>query len=213
MTNTIDHITIGAADLDQGAAFVQAAFGVTIPRGGKHPDMATHNCVMRTGPGQFIEVIAIDPEAPHPQHPRWFGLDLATRRERLRHQPAPIGWVVSTSDLAAVRAASPVDLGPVRSMSRGALSWQLTVPDSGLSAFDGLIPSFIQWDGDQHPSQGMQPSGLQLEKIILRHPDANGLSRCLAALSTADLAEVEADTTASLAFVVRLPDGRLCKVD
>jgi len=212
MQNVIDHVTIGAASLDQGVAFLRAGFGVEIPRGGKHPDMGTYNCVARTVPGEFLEVIAIDPDAPPPAGPRWFGLDVQARRDQLARQPAPVGWVVRTSDIRAVQAASPVELGPARSMSRGVLSWQLTVPRSGLSALDGLVPSFIQWDGEPHPSYNMAPSGLQLEMVILRHPRPDDVLRCLVALSIERLARVESSDAPSLAFIFRLPDGRTCQV-
>ena len=39
--------------------------------------------------------------------------------------------MVNTDDLGAVIAASPVDLGEVIELSRGDLSWRLTVPRDG----------------------------------------------------------------------------------
>jgi hypothetical protein len=64
MRNEIDHVTVGAADLESGAADMRRLLGIDMPAGGKHADMATHNRLMRTTDGEFLELLAIDPEAP-----------------------------------------------------------------------------------------------------------------------------------------------------
>ena len=66
MHNKIDHFAIGTQSLDEGVAALQETLGVTVPRGGKHDAMSTHNCVMQSGNESFLELIAIDPEAPEP---------------------------------------------------------------------------------------------------------------------------------------------------
>jgi hypothetical protein len=207
MLNEIDHVTVGAADLERGADHMRRLLGIDMPMGGKHADMSTHNRVMRTTDGEFLEMIAIDPEAPAPGRPRWFGLDLPARRARLAQGPAPVGWVIRTDDLDGVVAKSPVDLGPVKAMSRGTRSWRLTVPDDGVGALGGIVPGFIQWDGPPHPSAGMQPSGLVLEAVIVRHPDPAAVAEFLAAVGIAPLAAVEEAAVPGLAFVLRRPDG------
>ena len=92
----IDHVTVGAADLEAGARFVRSKLNVDIPNGGKHPHMSTHNKVARVGDGVFLEIIAIDPGAPPPPRPRWFWLDEPAQTARLAGSPGPIGWVVRT---------------------------------------------------------------------------------------------------------------------
>ena len=64
----LDHVTLGASSLDAGAAALREALGIDIPPGGKHPDMSTHNRVVNVGDARFLELIAIDPDAPAVPH-------------------------------------------------------------------------------------------------------------------------------------------------
>ncbi len=100
----LDHVTIGARSLEEGAAYIRDVLGVDIPAGGKHPDMGTHNRLMRVGDGVFLELLAIDGYAPPPPQRRWFGLDDPDQAALLTQRPRPIGWVVGTADLERVAA-------------------------------------------------------------------------------------------------------------
>jgi hypothetical protein len=206
--NQIDHVTLGASNLAQGINFVRGTLGIEMPRGGKHPEMGTHNCVMRTVEGQFIELLSIDPDAPAPSRKRWFGLDGVGLRRRISHQPAPVGWVIRTGDLDAVVARSSVDLDPVGEMSRGSLSWRLTVPVEGVTAFDGLAPHFIEWKGSVHPSAGMASSGIRLEQIVLTHPRAQALEEFFKTMEISHLARIEPGGMPSMKLIFRLADGQ-----
>ena len=208
MDMALDHVTIGARSLDEGAAYIREVLGVDIPAGGKHPDMGTHNRLMRVGDGVFLELLAIDGDAPRPPRPRWFAMDDPGRAERLAQQPHPVGWVVSTGNLDRVQAECPVDLGRSLPMSRGSRTWRLTVPDDGWMPFGGLVPAVIQWSEGPHPSGGMTFVGPTLDRIILRHPEANRLRDVLERLGVAHLASIEQDDKGpSMAFVFKLPDG------
>ncbi|MEM6496274.1 MAG: VOC family protein, partial [Pseudomonadota bacterium] len=99
MKNVIDHVAIGAANLEQGIAALQKQFGVEVPKGGKHEAMSTHNCVTKVGDGHFLEIIAIDPDAPDPGRTRWFTLDDPGTQARVSERPCPLCWVVGTDDL------------------------------------------------------------------------------------------------------------------
>lgn len=206
MTNRIDHVTIGAADLDQGRTALEAALGVTIPLGGKHDQMSTHNRVAQAGEQRFLEIIAVDPAAPEPGRTRWFSLDEPETRQRLAERPRALCWVVATEDLDGLVAKSPIPLGEVLHLSRGERSWRLTVPQDGSLPEAGLIPAFIEWSPGPHPSQGMQDLGLRLERVILTHPDPCGLSKTLAGLDIDHLAEVRQGPR-GLSFALRAPDG------
>jgi hypothetical protein len=46
MRTRIDHLVIGASSLDQGVAYVEAVLGATMPFGGVHLQMGTHNHLM-----------------------------------------------------------------------------------------------------------------------------------------------------------------------
>jgi hypothetical protein len=167
----LDHIVIGAASLAEGVAFVRERLGVEIPQGGKHPLMSTHNHLMRLGENAFLEVISIDPEAPPPTRPRWFNLDDPAMRERLAEGPRLITWVVRCPDVIAAAQISAYPLGAVTPVSRGELSWRLTIPEDGSIPGDGLLPHVIQWDGGARPWERMADRGCSLETFVVTHPD------------------------------------------
>ncbi|MFK8084013.1 MAG: VOC family protein [Granulosicoccus sp.] len=207
MNNKIDHFAIGANNLDQGITSMETQLGVTIPRGGKHDTMNTHNCVMQSGNESFLELIAIDPDAPaDPGRPRWFTLDDPITQERLSERPRALCWVVGTDDLDRVIAASPVDLGEIVHFKRGDRSWRLTVPKDGSLPMSGLLPAFIEWSPGPHPSTVQQDLGVRLDRVQLSHPDPDTLAAILRTLHVDHLAQVSAGEM-SLSFVLTTQKG------
>ncbi|MEE4111237.1 MAG: VOC family protein, partial [Desulfobacteraceae bacterium] len=83
----LDHLVVAAHTLDQGSAYVQEVLGVPVTGGGKHAAVGTHNRVLKLGPGQYLEVIAIDPDGRQPKFPRWFNLDDPGFQARLKIRP------------------------------------------------------------------------------------------------------------------------------
>ena len=208
MHNKIDHFAIGSSDLEQGVAALRDVLGVTVPRGGKHAAMSTHNCVMQAGGESFLEIISIDPEAPPPGRARWFTLDDPGTQKRLAERPRALCWVVGTDDLDVVVASSPVDLGEIVPFSRGERTWRLTVPKDGSLPEAGLIPAFIEWSPGTHPSTGMQDRGVALKRVRLTHPDPKRLLDVMRALRVDHLAEV-AEGSRALSFVLESPAGEV----
>ena len=208
MHNKIDHFAIGAANLEQGVAALRDVLGVTVPRGGKHAAMSTHNCVMQADGESFLEIISIDPEAPPPDRARWFTLDDPGTQKRLAERPRALCWVVGTDDLDAIVASSPVDLGEVVPFSRGERTWRLTVPKDGSLPEAGLIPAFIEWSPGAHPSTGMQDRGVALKRVRLTHPDPQWLLDVLRALRVDHLAQVS-EGPRTLSFTLESPAGEV----
>jgi len=207
MNNKIDHFAIGTDNLERGTADMEAKLGVVVPRGGKHKAMSTHNCVMQTGNESFFELIAIDPDAPaDPGRIRWFTLDDPATKNRLSERARALCWVVGTDDLDSVVAASPVDLGEIVSLSRGDLSWRLTVPKDGSLPMDGLLPAFIEWSAGPHPSTAQQDLGVRLEKVNLSHPNPTELNVILKTLQVDHLATVMKGDM-GLSFELSTPKG------
>lgn len=165
----LDHIIIGAASLAQGVRFIQERLGVAIPPGGKHPDMGTHNHLMRLGEHAFLEVISIDPDAPPPGRPRWFELDRPAMQARLAERPRLVSWVIRSPDVVATTQASAFAVGEVTALRRDALSWRLTVPEDGSIPGEGVMPHVIEWDGGARPWEKMADGGCQLEALIITH--------------------------------------------
>ena len=132
--------------------------------GGKHPTMGTHNRLLRIGEREFLEVIAIDPDAAAPPRPRWFDLDAPAMRARLAQGPALIHWVERRADLeAALRDYSePVE---ILALSRGAYRWRIGVPRDGRLPAGGALPTLIQWEGEMHPADALPDSGCRLARF------------------------------------------------
>lgn len=204
--NRIDHFTLGTADLVAGQTALADTLGVTLPIGSKHDAMSTHNCVCQAGNESFLELIAIDPEAPDPGRVRWFTLDDPTTRQRITDRPRALCWVVNTPNLDAVVAASPVDLGEIVHFQRGDRTWRLTVPQDGSLPEGGLLPAFIEWSPGPHPSTGQQDLRVRLRSITLTHPDPAWLTSVLQALGVDHLAAVS-EGDRHLAFEVDTPAG------
>lgn len=60
--------------------------------------------------------------------------------------------------------------------ARGNLHWRITIPDSGLSACDGLAPLLIDWGIGPHPAEQMPDHGLRLDMLSMTHPAPSRLS-------------------------------------
>ena len=116
--NQLDHIVIAADSLHQGAEYLQAKLGVEVPKGGVHQTMGTHNLVMQLANDAYLEVIAIDPAAKAPRHPRWFGLDQACMRASLKRRPRLVTWVMNTADIGQLTAGAGFDIGTPTALSR-----------------------------------------------------------------------------------------------
>ena len=166
-----DHLVIASRRLEEGVEWVESRLGVPMGAGGKHDTMGTHNRLLSLGPGRFLEVMSIDPDAPPPLQPRWFALDSPEMHERLSHGPALIHWVARTDDIEAAIAATPAGNPEILAISRGDYRWKIGVPASGSLAQDGIAPSIIQWFS-RHPAEVLPDAGCRLESLVLRHPDA-----------------------------------------
>lgn len=169
---TFDHFAIAAATLEAGCAHVATRLDHEMGPGGEHALMSTHNRLSGLGAGEYFEVIAIDPDAPKPDRPRWFDLDR-------RSGPPRIGnWIARTNNLDAMLADFP-EAGQPLSFQRGAFRWRMAVPDDGILPFDGCFPALIQWDS---PAPSFPDSGLRLTDLALIHPRGADLSTILGRL-------------------------------
>jgi len=202
----LDHITIAACTLDEGAAYVRRVLGVDVPFGGAHPLMATHNRLMQIGDGAFLEIIAPDPAAK-PQRPRWFGLDDPAMQARLAQSPQFITWVVRVPDLVAALRDVDASVGEAVRVTRGDLSWLLSIPPDGSMPYDGAHPSLIQWPAGPHPSEHMVDLGCRLERFRIEHPDAVRLAAALDAILDDDRIVIAPGDTVRFRATIRTPAG------
>jgi hypothetical protein len=208
MQPVLDHLVVGALDLDDGVAYVQHTLGVAPSGGGRHVRMGTHNRVLGLGESCNLEVLAVDPEGRAPGRPRWFELDTEEMQALLAEGPRLITWVARAGDIMALYARSAVDLGVVLPMERGALSWRITVPPDGRLNGGGLIPPVIQWDDEPHPAFRMTPSGCTLVGLEGFHPDPARIQAGLRSLGLEEALTVqEGPAPPRLRATIETPDG------
>lgn len=169
----LDHIAVLGETLEQASAHAEAALGVPLGPGGRHARYGTWNRLLGLAEGLYLEAIAIDPEAPAPPDPRWFGMDAF-------HGPARLDkWICRVADIDAAIAALP-GAGRRVDLSRDALRWSMAVPEDGMLPFDGMFPALIQWHVPVPPGASLPPSGLRLERLTVAHPEAGALAALLA---------------------------------
>lgn len=219
MSARIDHLVVLADSLEQGAAWCQTALGVAPEPGGRHPLFGTHNRLLAIGTPTFelayLEIIAVDPQAPPLARTRWFDMDDERLLAEVRTQgPRLIHWVARVPDLAlavATLAAQGIERGePLqasRMTDRGPLEWQIAVRPDGQRLFDGCLPTLIEW-GAVHPAAAMPESGVRLQGLCLQHPQARRLHEALASVGLADVPTEEA-AVARVQAELLTPRGRI----
>jgi hypothetical protein len=204
MRTVLDHLVVACADLEQGSAWLREKLGTEPEPGGKHAAMGTHNRLLRLGERQYLELIAIDPDAEPPAHPRWFGLDEPSIRERASRAPFLLTWVAATDDLDEAVTRVP-QLGAVREMSRGPWRWRIAVPEDGRLPFDGVMATLIQWSGP-HPAGSLPDRGCELASLSPAHAAAGEIAVLLQVLEFEGWDVVEAGPR-RLEAQVRTPSG------
>lgn len=164
MTTEVDHLIVAADSLEAGAAWCEATLGVVPQPGGRHALMGTHNRLVNLSspafPRCYLEIIAIDPDAPPPGRSRWFGLD-----RRPPGPPALIHVVARSTTLDQHRRelnAEQIDPGVPVAASRGDLRWQILLRPDGSTL--PALPTLIQWHGP-HPAERLPDQGLQLQAV------------------------------------------------
>ena len=179
VTAHLDHLVIAATDLASGRAWLEDLTGLKMQPGGEHAYFGTHNALLGLGVS-YLEVIAVNPAAPAPAYPRWFGLDEGEMQQRLLTGPALVHWVVTVPDLQSALSISPEDHGEALALSRGNNRWQLSVPRTGPLPMDGALPSLIEWESVS-PAINLRGAAV-LERLTLTTPDPARLSAALEAL-------------------------------
>lgn len=71
----MDHTAPISPSLEIGVEYVLQTPGVSSQATGEHPRFGTYNYLLKLGEKFYLEVIAINSNAPQPNRPRWFELD------------------------------------------------------------------------------------------------------------------------------------------
>jgi len=208
--STIDHIVIGAANLEKATKKVEGLLKTKFSTSGKHSLMATHNCLARLQNSAYMEIIAIDPSASFPksrlQEKRWFSLDSAKTQKRLLKGPQPLCWVVAVNNIEQSASNCGYSPGRITEMSRDDFRWKLTVPDSGELSEGGVLPVLIEWPKGKNPADVMPESDLVLKQIALFHPSPNYIELILSAMDIAGPITIKFGEPA-IQFTFKTPNG------
>jgi len=193
----LDHIAVSATALDQ-ASIVEATLGVPLQHGGQHREMATHNRLLGLG-DDYLEVIAPDPDAAPVSHPRWFDLDHFAGPPRLTT------WICRVDDLSACLRLWP-QAGRIMDFARGALRWQMAVPDTGKLPYDGAFPALIAWQS-AHPAAQLKSQGCRLVSLEVRHPLADEMRALLSPYLADERIVFVSHPVKDLRAQIETPDG------
>lgn len=203
MTATLDHLVIAARTLDEGRAWLEGRLGISLHPGGEHPRFGTHNALLSLGPDAYLEVIAVNPQAPVPARARWFSLDTPQTRERLEDGPRLIHWVAR---VVALDAHTPAPFGEALALSRGEHRWTLTVPADGSLPGGGVRPSLIEWHTPPPPTR-LPDVGVRLSTLTLGTPQPDALRRVLNGLRFTGEVEVREAPQPGLSALLDTPHG------
>lgn len=164
-----DHMTIVAPTLAEGIGYVQGVLGIELMNGSVHRDMGTHNRRVRLGADCYLEIIAVDPDAQSPSHPRWFGLDqVNTVRANWAQGLRLRGWVARTDEIDAVQATHGHLIGEKKWLDD---HFSFLLLPSGELPMEGALPCMIDVGENLPTAAGLVDQGVRLKEFILEHPD------------------------------------------
>jgi hypothetical protein len=204
----LDHLVYAVPDLAASIESFEHRLGQAPRAGGRHVGLGTHNAILPLANECYVELIAIDPDADKPNHPRPFGLDSLDG-------PRLVTWAVRSrsieSDVERARTQG-YDPGAVLSMSRRSpsgelLEWKLTLRADAIG--DGIVPFVIDWGKTPHPASiaAGQLGELELEMFCGDHPHPDAILQALDALNV----EFELGVLAERKLTARIkgPRGRM----
>jgi hypothetical protein len=204
----LDHIAVIAPTLAEGVAHVRACLDIDMPFGRQHPDMGTHNHLLRVGESVYLEIIAVNPAVPRPGRSRWFGLDddAAVRADwdsgrRLR------GWVARTDNIDAVLTRHGPVLGRKVDFTSANGRFCFAIPDDGSLPLDGAAPSVIDRLGKPPSVAAMADAGARLQSVILEHPEPARIIALYRELGIADAPVVTRGERLRYRALIHTPAG------
>ena len=171
----LDHIIVGAPDLDRAVSEFEWRTGVRAVYGGSHPGAGTRNALIALGDGAYLEIIAPD---PNPTTPSEFGKFLGSLTTM-----TALGWAYHTADLGALHAAlrargvyvARIEPGSRKRPDGRTLHW-LTFE---IASEEDVSPFFIAWSrGSPHPSL-TAARGCRLAQFLVGGPLKPNVVRAL----------------------------------
>lgn len=163
-----DHMTVIAPTLDEGVEHVRACLDIDLINGTTHTDMGTHNRRVKLGADCYLEIIAINPHAPSPNGPRWFGLDQAEAiRSDWSNGSRLKAWVARTNDIDKVLMPHGQLLGSKKWLDN---HFYFSVLPDGELPMRGVLPCVIDVGDNPPTAASLVDQGVRLREFILEHP-------------------------------------------
>jgi len=159
------------------------------------------NRLLSLGEDAFLELIAIDPKAPFPDHPRWFDLD------RFHAEPILGTWVLGTDDIEATLAEAHPESGLATRITRGELNWLISIPEDGSMPMDGAFPTLIEWPEGAHPATRMIDLGCRLHSLTVEHPEAEQIEMLIGDRIDQASISIRNGATKNICAKIQTPDG------
>jgi hypothetical protein len=204
----IDHIAVVAPDLATGAAWVRDALGVEMAKGGKHPEMGTHNRLVGLGETVYLEVIAVDPEASRPSYRRWFGLDDRDAVARHWREGRRLrSYVARCTGITAAIGGEGDTFGAPMRISRGDRNWLFAVRADGELPMGGALPCLIDWGELGTPAPAMPDLGLRLQSLLVETADPDAVHAALDGIAMTRKPEIRRGPQVRLMATIATPDG------
>ncbi|WP_299345934.1 VOC family protein [uncultured Maritalea sp.] len=186
----LDHIALGANDLEKSCETLSQQLGVLPFGGGEHELFGTHNKLWRIETADYpvyLELIAANPKA-EPKRARWFGLEKPFLSEDIQL----LGFIASTQNIDGLVQKPPFDLLDVIDVTRGVLNWRFGITKDGALLDDGALPYLIEWQGGRHPLDGVAPQHIELKSMAGKALDGLDLNwPCMLARGGAQALSVE----------------------
>ena len=190
MNSRIDHIVVAASNLISGTNIIETKLSTKFSPGGEHQIMGTHNNLLKLQSDIYLEVIANNQNADKPSRQRWFSLDESSIRDKIKHSPRALCWVLEVDDIENTVKKCGYNPGEILQLSRDDLTWKVTIPFDGKLLDNGVLPVLIEWPSDQHPSKKLNNSNVSLNKLSLFHPEPNKINNIISNLIESDLIRV-----------------------
>ena len=190
MNYRIDHIVIGTANLISGTSILETKLNAKFSPGGEHQIMGTHNKLLKLQSDIYLEIIANNPNVYKPSRQRWFSLDEIRTKEKIKHSPRALCWVLEVDNIEDTVNKCGYNPGEILQISRGELTWKITVPSNGSLADNGVLPALIEWQSGQHPAKKLTDSKVSINKLSLFHPKPHKIKNTISNLIELDLIQV-----------------------
>lgn len=204
----LDHLSVIAPSLKEGVEHVRSCLGIDIPFGRKHANMGTHNHLLRLGDTVYLEVIAIDENAPPIVGPRWFGLDnRAAVRKAWGEGRCLRSWVASTDHFDRHMAEHTSIYGEKREFQGSASSYFFSIPKDGSLPLNGVAPALIDRQGKSPSFSSEAEQGCKLLDFALEHPDAEKVRVLYRTLNIAGAPTVIQGAVFGYTAKIQTPEG------